>query len=139
MTWLQWVGFWCIITITQFWRALEIFIAYDFSYMTHQYNLCLRRSRSYKLHWRTMNKKFRAINNYLTNYDYNSFCLQKLRRELKKKNHASSWAFYLQGAIERLFVDANSDTLPSCPLDQVHMENFISPRWDPGKIKWDPT
>ena len=109
MTTMSW--FLVIITITQFWRALEIFIAYDFSCMTHQYNLCLRRSRSYKLHWRAMNKKFRAINNYLTNYDYNSFCLQKLRRELKKKNHASSWAFYLQGAIERLFVDANSDTL----------------------------
>ena len=32
-----------------------------------------------------MNKKFRAINNYLTNYDYNSLYLQKLRGELKKR------------------------------------------------------
>ena len=53
-----------ILAIVPFWRTLEIFIAWNFSFMARQCNLCPRASQGYKLRWKTINEKFQAINIY---------------------------------------------------------------------------
>ena len=64
--------------------------------MSRQCNLCSRYSRGYKLHWKALNKKLRAINIYnvrqrLRYYYYNSFSSQKLRGKFKAKCRDLSW------------------------------------------------
>ena len=53
-----------IITITQVWRTLQIFVACSFSCMAHRWNFCLRRNRGHKLNWRDINRKLRTLNIY---------------------------------------------------------------------------
>lgn len=58
------------------------------NFVAQQCNLCPRRTQGYKLHWRTLNEKLRAINicnprQRLLYLYYKSFSFQKLREEWK--------------------------------------------------------
>ena len=73
---------------TQFWMALTIFTARDFSFMARHCNLWSRRNQKYKLHWRALNGDLRPRNIYnvrqrLRYCYYNSFSFQKLKGKFK--------------------------------------------------------